>query len=78
MVTLLTGVFPFTLFTAHSDRLPAQLVGAATDPVAWAAMTGLLRRRALARVGPDSLQIHRLVQAILRDARSAHTPPPTI
>ncbi len=30
-------------------------------------MTGLLRRRALARVGPDSLQVHRLVQAILRD-----------
>ncbi len=31
-------------------------------------MTGLLRRRALARVGPDSLQVHRLVQAILRDS----------
>ena len=58
---------PFTLFTAHPDRLPAPLA-AAGDPVAFAGMTGVLRRRALARVGPDSLQLHRLVQAILRDS----------
>jgi len=57
---------PFTLFTAHPDQLPAPL--AAGDPVAFAGMTGVLRRRALARVGTDSLQVHRLVQAILRDS----------
>ncbi|HSZ31211.1 MAG TPA: FxSxx-COOH system tetratricopeptide repeat protein, partial [Pseudonocardiaceae bacterium] len=57
---------PLTLFTTHPNRLPAPLAAATGDPVAFAGMIGLLRRRALARVGPDSLQIHRLVQAILR------------
>jgi tetratricopeptide (TPR) repeat protein len=56
---------PFTLFTARPDQLPPPLATAAGDPVAFAGITGLLRRRALARVGPDSLQVHRLVQAIL-------------
>ncbi|MDQ3760687.1 MAG: FxSxx-COOH system tetratricopeptide repeat protein [Actinomycetota bacterium] len=64
---------PFTLFTAHPDRLPPPLGAAAGDPVAFAGITGLVRRRALARVGPDGLQVHRLVQAILRD-RPASTP----
>ena len=59
---------PFTLFTAHPDRLPPPLEVAAGDPMALAGITALLRRRALARVGPDSLQIHRLVQAILNDS----------
>jgi tetratricopeptide (TPR) repeat protein len=58
---------PFTLFTTRPDRLPPLLKAAATDPVAFAGVTGLLRRRALAQVGSDSLQVHRLVQAILRD-----------
>jgi hypothetical protein len=40
------------------------------DPVTLAGITGLLRRRALARVNPDSLQLHRIVQAILRDGPS--------
>jgi hypothetical protein len=57
---------PFTLFTAHPDRLPPPLAAAASDPVAFAGITGLLRRRALAGVGPDSLQLHRLIQTILR------------
>jgi len=59
---------PFTLFTAHQDKLPHPLKAAASDPMAFAGITGLLRRRALARVGPDSLQVHRLVQAILNDS----------
>jgi tetratricopeptide (TPR) repeat protein len=58
---------PFTLLTAHPDRLPQPLVEAAGDPVIFFEMTGLLRRRALARLDPESLQVHRLVQAILRD-----------
>jgi tetratricopeptide (TPR) repeat protein len=58
---------PFTLFTTRPDRLPPPLKAAAADPLAFAEVTGVLRRRALARVGPDSLQVHRLVQAILRD-----------
>jgi tetratricopeptide (TPR) repeat protein len=60
---------PFTLFTVRAALLSPTLAIAAGDPVAFAALTGLLRRRALARVGPDSLQIHRLVQSILGDSR---------
>jgi Domain of unknown function (DUF4062)/NB-ARC domain len=59
---------PFTLFTAHADQLPPPLKVAASDPMTFAGLTRLLRRRSLARVGPDSLQLHRLVQAILRDS----------
>ena len=60
---------PFTLLTGNPDRLFVPLSGAAADPMAFAALVGLLRRQALARVGADSLQLHRLVQAILRDSR---------
>ncbi|MGH3770589.1 MAG: FxSxx-COOH system tetratricopeptide repeat protein [Pseudonocardiaceae bacterium] len=59
---------PLTLFTAWADRLPPPLKVAVGDPVAFAGVTGLLRRCALARVGPDSLEVHRLVQAVLRDS----------
>jgi len=57
---------PFTLFTARTDRLPEPLATAAGDPLAFAGLTRLLRRRALARISTDNLQLHRLVQAILR------------
>ncbi len=62
---------PFTLFTARPESLPAPLAAAAADPVAFAGLIGVLRRRALARVGPDSLQIHRLVGTILRENPSS-------
>jgi hypothetical protein len=58
---------PFTLFTARTDLLPPPLATAAADPVAFAGITGLVRRRALALVSPDSLQLHRLAQAVLGD-----------
>lgn len=58
---------PLTLFTAHADRLPPVLATSAADPIAFAELTRQLRRRALAQVTPDSLQLHRLVQAILRN-----------
>jgi hypothetical protein len=64
---------PFTLFVSHADQLPPPLVTAAGDPVAFAALAALLRRRALARVYSDTLQLHRLVQGILRDS-SINTP----
>ncbi len=57
---------PFTLFTAHSDALPGALGAMIGDPLAFARLTRLLRTRSLARVEADSLQLHRLVQAILR------------
>jgi hypothetical protein len=40
---------PFTLFTAHTDQLPEPLAAAAGDPLAFAGLTRLLRRRP---VGP--------------------------
>ena len=57
---------PFTLFTAHPDRLPDRLAAAVGDPLAFAGLTRLLRRRGVARVEASSLHLHRLVQAILR------------
>jgi hypothetical protein len=56
---------PFTLFTDHSYLLPHRLAEA-RDPVAFHRIIGILRRRSLAEVDGDSLQVHRLVQAILR------------
>jgi tetratricopeptide (TPR) repeat protein len=57
---------PFTLFTAHPDLLPEPLATVADDPLKFADVTRLLRRRALARISTDHLQLHRLVQAVLR------------
>jgi len=65
---------PLTLFTTHPDQLPPPLKDAAADPVTFVGVIGLVRRRALARVGPDSLQLHRLVQAILREDPTRRTP----
>ena len=58
----------FTLFTAYPDQLPSPLAVVAGDPVAFAGITQLLWYRGLARVDTDGLQVHRLVQAILRDS----------
>jgi hypothetical protein len=58
---------PFTLFTAHSDALPGGLGTVVGDPLAFARLTRLLRTRSLARVEHNSVQLHRLVQAILRN-----------
>jgi Domain of unknown function (DUF4062)/Tetratricopeptide repeat/NB-ARC domain len=57
---------PFTLFTTHPDQLPPRLAAAAADPLAFTDLIGVLRRRALARIESHSLQLHRLVAALLR------------
>jgi hypothetical protein len=57
---------PLTLVTTHPTHLPAQLASAAADPLAFAALTRLLGQRGLARVEPATLQLHRLLAAILR------------
>ncbi|MEO7195540.1 MAG: FxSxx-COOH system tetratricopeptide repeat protein [Pseudonocardiaceae bacterium] len=61
---------PFTLFTAHADLLPEPLSATAGDPIAFAGLTRALRRRALARVSTNGLQLHRLVQVILLSRRT--------
>lgn len=65
---------PFTLFTTHAEQLPSPLKEAVADPVLFVGLIGVVRRRALAGVGPDSLQLHRLVQAILRTNPTRSTP----
>jgi hypothetical protein len=62
---------PLTLFTAHPELLPEPLATVAADPLAVAELTGLLRRRALARVEADTLQLHRLVQTLLQAGPAA-------
>jgi hypothetical protein len=57
---------PFTLFTTHTDRLPPLLAAAAGDPLAFTDLIRVLRRRALARVESNNLQLHRLIAALLR------------
>ncbi len=58
---------PFTLFTTHPDQLPPQAAAAVGDPLAFTDLTRVLRRRALVRVETDSVQLHRLVAALLRE-----------
>jgi tetratricopeptide (TPR) repeat protein len=69
---------PFTLFTAHSDALPGELGAVVGDPLAFARLTRLLRTRSLARVEPNSVQLHRLVQAILRSRSAGETTEPDL
>ncbi|MBV9010644.1 MAG: tetratricopeptide repeat protein [Pseudonocardiales bacterium] len=63
---------PLALFTTHPDRLPDPLATTARDPLAFTELTRLLRRAGLARVEPGSLQLHRLLQAILRAHSNQH------
>jgi tetratricopeptide (TPR) repeat protein len=71
LVTLLAWLapepVPRTLLTAHPDRLPEPLATAVADPLRLAAMTALLRRRSIARLAPDSVLLHRVPAALLRE-----------
>ena len=57
---------PLTLFTTHPAHLPDLLATAAADPLAFSALVQLLRQHGLARVGPATLELHRLLAAIVR------------
>jgi tetratricopeptide (TPR) repeat protein len=57
---------PLTLFTTHSSQLPDLLATVAADPLAFTALTQLLRQRGLVRVESAALHLHRLLAAILR------------
>jgi hypothetical protein len=56
-----------TVFTQHPDRLPDPLPGIVSDPLAVAALTGLVLRRGLAQVTPQTIRLHRVPAALLRD-----------
>ena len=58
---------PLALFTTAADQLPEPLDSSATDTIIWRKLLADLSRSALARVDQHSMQMHRLIQAILRD-----------
>jgi tetratricopeptide (TPR) repeat protein len=64
---------PLTLFSTLSSELPDPLATAAADPLAFSALTRLLRQHGLAHVEPATLTLHRLLAAILR--AQPHTRP---
>jgi DNA-binding SARP family transcriptional activator len=61
---------PLRLFTAHPELLEEPLRTAAADPDAFDDVLGAVVGLSLARRQPDSFQLHRLVQAIIRQQRS--------
>ncbi|MDQ3764732.1 MAG: FxSxx-COOH system tetratricopeptide repeat protein, partial [Actinomycetota bacterium] len=64
---------PLTLFTTHPVQLPDPLATVAADPLAFTELTRLLRQHGLARVESTTLELHRLLAAILRT--QPHQPP---
>jgi tetratricopeptide (TPR) repeat protein len=57
---------PLTLLTTDPAQLPEPLATAATDPLAFTALTRLVRQHGLAWVESATVQLHRLLAAILR------------
>ncbi|MGB8198981.1 MAG: FxSxx-COOH system tetratricopeptide repeat protein, partial [Pseudonocardiaceae bacterium] len=57
---------PLTLFSTHPTQLPNPLATVAADPLAFIKLIRLLRQYGLARVEPATLELHRLLAAILR------------
>lgn len=63
---------PLTVFTTHPAQLPDSLATAAADPLAFTELVRLLRQSGPARIEAATLQLHRLLAAILRT--QAHPP----
>ena len=57
---------PLALFTTRPTLLPDPLAGVAGDPLAFTALTQLLRQHGLVRVESATLTLHRLLAGILR------------
>ncbi len=57
---------PLTLFSTRPVQLPEPLATVVEDPLAFTALTRLLRQYGLARVEIATLMVHRLLAAILR------------
>ena len=60
---------PLRLFTAHPELLDEPLRTAAADPDALDDVLEAVVGLSLARRQPDSFQLHRLVQAVIRQQR---------
>ncbi|MET0416422.1 MAG: FxSxx-COOH system tetratricopeptide repeat protein [Actinoplanes sp.] len=64
---------PLAWFTSASAAvLEEPLAGVVAARLAWRDSLGLLARYGLARITEETVQLHRLTQAVLRDRRSAH------
>ncbi|HEX4103663.1 MAG TPA: FxSxx-COOH system tetratricopeptide repeat protein [Pseudonocardiaceae bacterium] len=63
---------PLTLFTTQPTHLPDPLAAAVTDPLAFAEVTQLLGQLGLAHIEPATMQLHRLLAAILRTRPHQH------
>jgi tetratricopeptide (TPR) repeat protein len=57
---------PLTLVSTDPAQLPEPLADVAADPLAFTALTRLVRQYGLARVESATLTLHRLIAAILR------------
>jgi len=57
---------PVEWFTRNPALLPAALASAAADPLTWHQALAMISARALARIDPEGLRMHRLTQAIVR------------
>lgn len=57
---------PLDLFTAHPDQLPSALSRATSDPLAFAETVALLLDYSLIKRDGDTIQLHRLVQDVIR------------
>jgi hypothetical protein len=64
---------PLDLFTGQAESLPEPLGAVAADPLAFGEAIGTLVDYSLAKRTPGGLQLHRLVQGVIR-ARLASTP----
>jgi len=63
---------PLDLFSSHADLLPEPLSSAAADPLAFSEVIGTLVDYSLAKRTQTGLQLHRLVQGVIR-ARHVYT-----
>jgi three-Cys-motif partner protein len=57
---------PRPLPTAHPDALPADLAVTVADPLAYNRTLAALGRYSLVELGPTTVDLHRLVQAVIR------------
>ena len=63
---------PLDLFTTHPELLPEPLSAAASDPLAFSDALAVVTDYSLAKRSPSTIQLHRLVQAVIR---ARHTDP---
>jgi tetratricopeptide (TPR) repeat protein len=61
-----SGDLPRVLLTEHPEVLPEQLAVALRDQVAFQQALGAIRRYSLATVTTEMINVHRLVQAVVR------------